>query len=141
MAHRGVVVSIALRVTATEPVNQRISFALHLFPLDFSFQFPKDSSHCRKVSENAKIPIIHPTESWKLAEVIALGLKPKITKTANASAVGGSYSLFTSIDSRIRHCMMHARTIDGEKPATAAKMIRSGTPINAFHTLLRPKAR
>ena len=55
-----------------------------------------------------------------------MGLHISITRTENASSVGGSYSLFTRSARIIRIIMMQARVTDGVKPTTAAKRISDG---------------
>ena len=48
-----------------------------------------------------------------------MGFTAKITSTDADKAVGGSYSLFTKIARIISPCIIQARTMDGENPATA----------------------
>ena len=62
------------------------------------------------------------------------GLHAKMTNTAAASAVGGSYSWLASSAIMIRPCIMQARTIDGESPATIANKHNTGIPITAVST-------
>ena len=70
-------------------------------------------------------------DSWKLTDVITSGLIISITKQENANSVGPSYSLFSSIARIIKHCMMQARVMEGENPATAANSTSTGIPRRA----------
>ena len=101
---------------------------------------PYLSRYWRILSENRKIPIIHPTESWKLTERMVNGLHTSITKTAKASAVGPSYSRSNTIAKSINDCMMQALVMDGVKPAMAANRNSAGMPTRQDSTRLFAKS-
>ena len=59
------------------------------------------------------------------------GFANSITIHENASSVGPSYSLLTSMAVIIRHCMIQALVMDGVKPTMAANSTSAGMPRSA----------
>ena len=88
-------------------------------------------------SRNRRIPATQPTDSCKLTEVTAIGLAASMTKTENASAVGGSYSRLNTVASIISQTMIQARVTEGVNPATAAKSSSTGIPTAAVENRRR----
>ena len=95
---------------------------------------PYRSRYWRIFSKNRKMPIMHPTESWKLTESMVNGLALSITSTAKASAVGPSYSRSSTMAKSISDCIIQALVMDAVKPVTAANRNSTGIPTRQDNT-------
>ena len=123
--------NIALNVMDMLEAIQLRKRTRRVFPFH-PFQKPQAQTHWWIFSENANMPIMHPTDNCKLTEVIAMGLQTNMINTATLSDVGGSSSRNRLSDKISKICITQARVTDGVKPVTAAKKINVGMPISAM---------